>query len=165
MEHWDAYDRNGNKLSFDLVRGMPIPANVYHLLCDTVVIHQDGTYLLMQRDYRAKTWAGMYQVGAGGHAIKGETPVECAIRELREETGILCSELKELYISIVDDEQAIFYGYLCVTNCEKNSVRLQEGETIAYKWVSKDEFVAYMDSEDCMETQKVRLTDYVNSIR
>lgn len=107
----------------------------------------------------------MYQVGAGGHAIKGECPVECAIRELREEAGILRIELKELYISIVEDEQAIFYGYLGVTDCPKDSVRLQEGETIAYKWVSKDEFIAFVDSENCMDTQKKRLKNYVNSIR
>ena len=119
----------------------------------------------MQRDYQLKTWAGMFQVGAGGHAIKGELPAECAIRELREEAGIFRIELKELYISIVDDEQAIFYGYLGVTDCPKDSIRLQEGETIAYKWVSKDEFVAFVNSENCMDTQKKRLKNYVDSIR
>ena len=31
MEYWDAYDKNGNKLYFDLIRGEPIPVNVYHL--------------------------------------------------------------------------------------------------------------------------------------
>lgn len=165
MEYWDAYDKNGNKLNFDLIRGEPIPANVYHLLCDTIVLHQDGIYLLMQRDYKLKTWAGIFQVGAGGHAIKGENPVEYAIRELREETGILRIELEELYISIVDDEQAIFYGYLGITDCPKDSVCLQEGETIAYKWVSKEEFVAFVDSENCMNTQKKRLKKYVDSIR
>lgn len=30
VELFDAYDRLENPLGFDLVRGMPIPANVYH---------------------------------------------------------------------------------------------------------------------------------------
>lgn len=27
MEFWDAYDKNGNKLNFDLIRGESIPEN------------------------------------------------------------------------------------------------------------------------------------------
>ena len=119
----------------------------------------------MQRAWEMKNWSGMYQVGAGGHAIKGETPIECAIRELEEESGIVSNDLEELYITVVDEKQAIFYNYLCVTDCPKDSIRLQQGETIAYKWVSKEEFIAYMDSDDCMDTQKTRLKEFVDSIR
>ncbi len=58
-----------------------------------------------------------------------------------------------------------FYNYLCVTDCPKDSIRLQQGETIAYQWVSREEFIAYMDSGDCMDIQKVRLKEFVDSIR
>ena len=165
MELWDAYDKNGKKLDFVIERGESIPVDAYHLLCDTVVRHQDGTYLLMQRAWELKNWSGMYQVGAGGHAIKGETPIECAKRELEEESGIVCNDLEELYITIEDEKQAIFHNYLCVTDCPKDSIRLQQGETIAYKWVSKEEFIAYMDSDNCMDIQKARLKKFVDSIR
>lgn len=165
MELWDAYDRSGNKLNFSIKRGETIPQNVYHILSDTVVRHQDGTYLLMQRAWELRRWAGMFQVGAGGHVLKGETPIECAIRELKEESGIVCNDLEELYIAVVDEQQSIFYGYLCITDCPKDSICLQKGETIAYKWVSREEFIAYMDSDDCMDTQKTRLKEYVDSIR
>lgn len=39
-------------------------------------------------------------------------------------------------------------------NGNKLNFDLIKGETIAYKWVSKEEFIAYMDSDDCMDTQK-----------
>ena len=31
-ELWDAYDRAGDLLGFDLVRGEPIPAGAFHLV-------------------------------------------------------------------------------------------------------------------------------------
>ena len=88
MEYWDAYDKDLNKIDgITLVRGEPIPENVYHLVCETVVKHVDGTYLLMQRDFN-KHLGGLWELTAGGSALSGETPLECAVRELMEETGI-----------------------------------------------------------------------------
>ena len=64
--------------------------------------HTDGTYLLMQRDYK-KQFGGKWELTAGGSALQGESPLECAIRELREETGIVCSDLKDLKRVVHDD--------------------------------------------------------------
>ena len=51
MELWDAYDENFRRVEgVSLVRGEPIPAGAYHLVCDVLVRHTDGSYLLMQRD-------------------------------------------------------------------------------------------------------------------
>lgn len=53
MELWDAYDKNFNKIGNKaLIRGESIPEGIYHLVCDIMVRHTDGSYLLMQRDKR-----------------------------------------------------------------------------------------------------------------
>ena len=96
MELWDAYDKNFQKIpGKTLVRGELIPQGLYHLVCDVIVRHADGVYLLMQRDPR-KPWGGMWEATAGGSALAGETPLECAARELREETGIVSTDLRHL---------------------------------------------------------------------
>ena len=96
MELWDAYDKDFQKLAGKtLVRGELIPQGLYHLVCDIIVRHADGAYLLMQRDPR-KPWGGMWEATAGGSALAGETPLECAARELREETGATPGEFRSL---------------------------------------------------------------------
>lgn len=70
MELWDGYDTNLKKIKdCTLVRGEAIPDGVFHLVCDIIVQHIDGTFLLMQRDAR-KHYGGMWEASAGGPAIK-----------------------------------------------------------------------------------------------
>ena len=164
-EIWDAYDRNENKLGFDIVRGEAIPDGVYHLVSETIVRHNDGTLLLMQRDWNKKLFPGAWEVGSGGSALKGETPETAAKRELFEETGIRAAELEELYMVISDENHTIYHGFLTITDCPKDSIVFQEGETIDYKWVSKEEFIAFIDSKECIGLQKVRMKDFVDSLR
>ncbi len=140
-EIWDAYDRDFNKIeNVTLVRGEPIPDGLYHLVCDIVVKHTDGTYLLMQRDLQ-KNFGGRWELTAGGSALIGETPLEGAMRELREETGIASSDFKELRRVVNEQRHFVCVVYFCLTDCDKNSVTLQEGETIDYKWVTKEEIL------------------------
>ena len=141
MEIWDAYDEQMRKIeNITLVRGEKRPNGVYHLVCDILVKHVDGTYLLMQRDLR-KHYGGMWEATAGGSALAGETPFECAQRELREETGIVASELTEVGRIVDSETGAIFVEFLCITDWKKDEITLQEGETIAFKWVSQSELV------------------------
>lgn len=137
VEMWDAYDRQFNKIeTATLVRGKPVPDGMYHLVCEIIVKHNDGTYLLMQRDFE-KHLGGMWELTAGGSALKGETPIECAVRELREETGIVSCNLQELKRIIHDGHHSLYVEYLCITDWDKNAVILQDGETVDYKWVDK----------------------------
>ena len=137
-ELWDAYDKNFNKIDgITLVRGEPIPSGMYHLVCEVIVKHIDGTYLLMQRDH-LKHLGGMWEVTAGGSVLKGEPPLAGAVRELKEETGLTVKALKEIKRIVNDGHSSLYVEYLGVTDCEKNSIILQEGETIDYKWVDRD---------------------------
>lgn len=145
MEYWDAYDQNFEKIDgVTLIRGGSIPDGVFHLVSDVIVRHTDGSYLLMQRDSR-KHFGGMWEATAGGSALKGEAPLACAVRELREETGIESEELTE--VGRVVSHDTIYVEFLCVTDCDKSSIVLQAGETSAYKWVTKDELTSMKKEE------------------
>ena len=91
-ELWDAYDRAGDLLGFDLVRGEPIPAGAFHLVAEVYAVTTDGQVLVTRR-HPKKPFGGLWEV-TGGSVLKGEGPVEGALRELREETGIAVSPVE-----------------------------------------------------------------------
>lgn len=166
MELWDAYDETGKKLGFDLVRGQQIPDGVYHLVCEVVVRRTDGDYLLMQRSWEKEVSPGKWEIGAGGSAMKGEDALTGACRELLEETGIEAAEgLRELYHTVHHKHHAIYQGYLLVTDWPREEIVLQAGETIGYKWLSREEFLDFYDNNSSIGSQKERLREFVERIR
>lgn len=154
MELWDAYDAHLNVIGGQvLVRGKKIPKGVYHLVSEVIVRHQDGTYLLTQRDSR-KNLGGMWEATAGGSALQGESPLECAKRELREETGIVTGDFVEVGRVLHQRHQTYYVNYRCFTDVDKASIVLQEGETSAYKWVTAEE-LRQMSREE-LATQRIQ---------
>ena len=123
-ELWDAYDKKFNKIeNTTLVRGETIPDGIYHLVSEVIV------------------------VTAGGSALQGENGLEAAIRELKEETGLNADKMKEITRVVHDGHHSLYIIYLCVSDFDKNSVVLQEGETIDYKWVDKETFEKIDENE------------------
>ena len=163
MEIWDGYNKDGTLAGVDIIRGEPIPKGLWHLVCEVLVRHVDGDYLLMQRDFSKPNFGGFYEATAGGSALKGEDALTCAKRELLEETGIQALSLVEIgrFVSA----RTIYHHFLCTTDCDKSSVRLQEGETISYKWVSESEFIEFVNSDSFIPSQKSRYTDYFTKIK
>lgn len=158
MEIWDGYMIDGTLANHDLVRGKPIPKGLYHLVSEILVRHIDGDYLLMRRDTQKSNYGGYYEATAGGSALKGEDKVSCAMRELLEETGIYSNDLQEISCYISHD--TIYYCFLCVTDCDKTSITLQKGETMSYKWISEKDFIAFVNSNEMIDTQRKRYYDY-----
>lgn len=162
MEIWDGYLPDGTLARRDLIRGEPIPVGLYHLVSEILVRHTDGDYLLMRRDPRKPNYGGFYEATAGGSALKGEDPLQCARRELMEETGISSGSFQK--IGRYTSHDTIYCNFLCVTDCGKTSVTLQEGETVAYKWVCEKDFAAFVNSHAMIRSQKERYHDYFVSM-
>ena len=97
MELWDAYREDGALAGCNLVRGEEIPGGLFHLVSEIIVRHEDGMFLLMQRDFKKPNFPGLYEASAGGSALAGEKPYDTAIRELKEETGIEAIKLEQIY--------------------------------------------------------------------
>ena len=158
MEIWDGYYRDGSLANVDLIRDEPIPEGLYHLVCDVLVRHRDGDYLLMLRDPAKPNYGGRYEATAGGSALKGEDPLSCTKRELMEETGIRADSLTELGRFIASD--TLYRQYLCVTDRRKDSIALQPGETVGYKWLKESEFIAFIRSGEMLPGQKRRYENF-----
>ena len=170
MEIWDAYNENEELLGMDLVRGQAIPTGLYHLVVDVLVKHTDGDYLLMQRDFSKAGYPGYFEASAGGSALKGESATEAAIREVREETGLSIQEIKLVNRTIGNDKDwsensIIWYSFESVTDNGKDTIILQEAETISFKWLGRDDFLRFVDSDKCIPSFRVRFSHYLELLR
>ncbi len=162
MEIWDGYLKDGTLAGVDLVRGEPIPEGLYHLVCEILVRHNDGDYLVMQRAFSKPNFGGYFEATAGGSALKGEDIITCAKRELLEETGIVADSLEEIGTFL--SHNTIYFQFLCRTDCNKSSVSLQEGETVSYKWLTEKEFISFVNSDELIPVHKVRYADYFQKV-
>ncbi len=160
MEIWDAYNENMEKTGLYLIRGRRIPDGFYHAVAEIFVLHTDGSILLMRRDPNKPNYPDMWEAGAGGAVQADESFEEAAFRELSEETGIKADKLTSLYTVCERDRRTIYAGFLCVTDCPKNAVALQEGETAGYKWITADEFMDFLDSDGYIPTFRERSRKY-----
>ena len=161
MELWDAYKADGTLAGSTLVRGEEIPEGLCHAVAEVFVMHEDGSILLMQRDQNKPNYPGYWESGAGGAVLKGESFEHGARRELLEETGILAGELEPIYKFFTP--HTIYRGYLCKTNIDKDSIILQQGETIDYKWVSQRAFADIFSSDEFIDTLRERLSGFVKN--
>ena len=145
MELWDAYTCEGVATGETLVRDEPIPAGRYHLVCEVLVRHRDGSYLAMRRDKNKKGFRGWWETTAGGSALRGEDMWQCACRELKEETGLASGDFHQIGYEVWPGTHCIYSSFLCNVDCDKNTVILQEGETVDKKYATAGEIIAMRD--------------------
>ena len=158
-EIWDLYYPDGTPAGREMVRGEAVPAGLCHLVGEVLVRHTDGDYLLMRRSLTKALFPGYWEATAGGSALKGEDALACIRRELREETGIEAGSLEPIDRRVTRGD-TIFCTWLCVTDCDKNSITPQEGETDAFRWVTKAEFIGFINGGTIINTQRERWMEW-----
>ena len=104
-------------------------------------IERDGCLLMLHRvkkehDENAGKW-----IGIGGHLEEGESPLECARREVREETGLTLTDLRlrgMITFILPDWGDEISFLYTATTR-EDPRWDCPEGEL---KWVPREEMAS-----------------------
>ena len=162
-ELWDAYDRDGNPLGFDLVRDDPMPEGAWHLVAVIFAVTRDGQILVTKR-HPAKNWGGGWEV-TGGSVLKGETPAQGALRELREETGLVVSEA-DLHPFFTENRRGIdmyptiYHNFTAVFDPAEQTIRLQETETVEYRLLPYEEFKRFVMTDAFVEPIRQRFLDH-----
>ena len=126
--------------------------------------HVNGDYLLTNRSSEKEVYPGYWEATAGGSALQGETPLECAKRELLEETGLETVSWKHINLTIKPSRHAIFHSYLAIVDSDPSSVRLQEDETVDYRWVDETGLLNYIHSPDAITSHNERYRPYLEKL-
>ncbi len=163
MEVWDAYDKNGQKTGQTLVRGKDIPDGLYHLVVEALVVHEDGNFLMMQRHPDKPSYPLYFEASAGGSALSGETGLEAILREVREETRLSIDSAQLIHSHRADDDHCLFDCFVLTTAASKDSVQLQENETIAYQWVAPDSLESFAENHQIVPRQLRLARQYLSS--
>lgn len=77
--------------------------------CARAIVIHDGKLLVMERFKMGKT----YYTLLGGLVNHGESPAEAALREVREESGVVVQDPRLVFVEDAGDPFGVQYVHLC----------------------------------------------------
>lgn len=143
---------------------------MFHAVVEVAAIDENGRILLTQRDAR-KNFGLRWEITSGS-SLAGETPEEGAARELREETGIRVSSDKlipmhlcyQTYVEENPRDNCLTYSYLAPFCVGEQTITMQEGETVSYRFLTKQEFLEFYESDEIIPVRKARIATFLGKL-
>lgn len=136
MEVLDIYDINGKLTGRKIVRGVDKSGENEFIKLIAVWIKDKEKYLIQKTSPQKDS---VYAV-TGGHLTSGNSEVEQAVIEVKEELGVDIEVDKLKYLGKMIFKKAIFEVYLCenqITQNTKLTLQLDEVESVC--WLNKSE--------------------------
>lgn len=127
-ELWDLYDENRILTGKLHRRGEILPKGYYHLVAHVWVVNADGKFLITKRSSE-KGFPNMWEC-TGGSALAGDDSMTAALREVREETGLILEPEKGMRILSVRKGDYFRDVWVFRHSFELSQVTLQPGETV-----------------------------------
>ncbi|MDR2514864.1 MAG: NUDIX domain-containing protein [Christensenellaceae bacterium] len=161
-ELWDLYDVYGKRTGEVVQRGLEgtaacegVPEGRYHLVAIVWARTSDGSLLITQR--APEKSFGLSWECPGGAALAGESSLQAALREMKEETGLApAPENGRLFCRFRrDGERTLFDVWLFRQEIALEDVVLQAGETIGAKLASTEEIRAMIEGGDFLPPERV----------
>ena len=138
-ELWDVYDENRRPTGRLHRRGDMLQGKDYHLVVHAWVRRSDGRYLLTKRAPN-KGWPNMWEC-TGGSAVAGDDSLTAALRELREETGLVIPAGSGRLVHSYRKDHYFCDVWLFEYDFQPEQVRLLENETCAAMCADADEIL------------------------
>ncbi|MDE6200853.1 MAG: NUDIX domain-containing protein [Clostridiales bacterium] len=146
MELFDLYDVNRKPLGTTMRRGGVQPRGTYRLVVHICIFSSDGKMLCQRRVPNKKVYPDMWDLSCGGCVDSGETSVEGAIRETREELGLTLPD-------DITPSLTVYFNYgfddvYCITmDVDEKNIVLQETEVAEIKWLTAAQIKSLIDEK------------------
>lgn len=101
-------------------------------------IEQNNKYLMLYRNKKRNDVNKGKWIGVGGHFQKGESPDDCLLREVKEETGLTLESyrLRGIITFVYNDNEAEYIFLYTADRFRGELIQCSEG---VLKWIDKSE--------------------------
>ena len=173
-EYLDVVDNNGNPTGEIVERSVAHREGIPHRTSHLWLIRRRGNriQILLQKRSLTKSFPGCYDISSAGHIPAGQDYLSSAVRELKEELGIIANEADLICcgdMTIFWDD--IFYGvpyhdrqytrvFLLWADIEENTFVLQEEEVVSVLWMNLDDCLAAVSAgtiENCISLEELQM--------
>jgi isopentenyl-diphosphate delta-isomerase type 1 len=142
-EVFDLIDEQGNPLGVSKERQLVHQDGDWHRTAHVWILLNDEELLLQHRGPNQQSNPNLWDISCAGHVLKGESPEQAAIRELREELGwkAQLSDLKKLAELKSERRTPDFWDrewsvvYLIKAQSAKPEIVIQASELQGYRWL------------------------------
>ena len=150
MEYIDIFDENNNPTGKIKEKVQAHEDGEFHRTAHVWVINDNNELLLQKRSASKKSHPNCWDISGAGHIRAGESVIDGAIRELKEELGVEAQEKDLQYIATIKSTKnpknmEFQYVYLLKCNKQIEEYIFQDGE------VSKVKYVYYKELEKMVE--------------
>jgi 8-oxo-dGTP pyrophosphatase MutT (NUDIX family) len=128
-EYWDIYDSERRLTGRTHRRGDKIQEGDRHLVVVIWIANTAGEFLITRRALCKEGWPGYWET-IGGSALAGEDSLTAALREVKEESGILLNPENGKLFFQRTGKTGYHDSWLFRQEFDLADVVLQEGETI-----------------------------------
>lgn len=148
METLDLYDQKKEKINKTFIRENGNPENgEYKQSVHIWIMNKNGEFLIEKRSDNMKKNPGKWAF-VGGVPVAGESSVEGAVREVREEVGINL-DIKEVELIISFKREHDFVDvWLAHDDTELKNIVMQETEVSKVKWVSLEQIDELISNQE-----------------
>ena len=148
VELWEILDKNGKSTGRVHVHGKPMGDGEYHLEVVVWIQNDDGDYLISQRS-PSKTFPHIWEC-TGGNAVAGDDSLTTALKEVKEELGIVLEPRNGRMIRHhlpcrTVECHGLVDVWLFRQNVDISSVILDIAETCDVMWASLDKMNLMID--------------------
>lgn len=122
MEYIDIFDENNNPIGQVKEKEKAHEDGDFHRTVHIWIINNNNELLLQRRSPNKKSHPNCWDISGAGHIRAGETVINGAIRELKEELGVEAKENDFEYIATIkstENPKNMEFGYVYLLRCNK----------------------------------------------
>lgn len=152
-ELWDLYDENGNLTGKTLERGNLIPEGYYHLVVHVWIKNKNNLFLISRRSKSREAYPLKLEC-VGGSVLSGESSLEGALRETKEEVGIDLTNIpgKIIYRKVRHHFRDIVESWLFEYDGEVDLNNATTNEVCEVMWMKYDDIKNSLVSGELVPT-------------